>query len=279
MRKSKKRNKFKYSIIIFLIVIAITISVFGRYIYNSAKEAYLSSKQFYFTSDILTVNGAEYSYNNWDGRGTYPIELELYSYNNKLAKLDYDLNYRVTCESLSTDKIACAVGTADGASSANGTIYVSQNNTRKITIFVKPLVEIGQDETVKLKITASTDVPYRKTLSCKVFIKIGSQFTYSIEDVANRDYALLKLENEKNTTEKVNLRFDPKIIRLDLNDEIYQEMTVLKTTTINGKKYITEVEFNLLKESSKNIKFYKVDKTKDYTYPRGSATSVITVNI
>ena len=31
------------------------------------------------------------------------------------------------------------------------------------------------------------------------------------------------------------------------------------------------------KEATKNIKFYKVDKTKDYTYPSGDAESIITV--
>lgn len=279
MEKRKKLKRLKVSIVVFLIVIAISISVFGRYIYNSVKESYLSAKQFYFTSDILTINGAKYEYDNWSGIDVYPIDIELYSYNNKLAKLDYDLNYKLTCESLSTDKIACSIGSSDGPTSVDNTIYVSQNNTSKVTIFVKPTGTINNGEKIKLKVTASTEEPYKKQLSCEITLNIKSQSTYSIEDIANRDYALLKLVNENEGQTSVNLRFDPNKLRLDLNDEIYQEMTIINTITIDGKNYVNEVQFNLPKETAKNIKFYKVDKSQDYTYPKGSATSAITVNI
>lgn len=279
MGKSKKLNKLKVSILIFFAVLVITLAVFGRYIYNGLREAYLSAKQFYFTSDILTVNQAKYEYDNWDGKDLYTIDVELYSYNNQLSKLNYDLNYKITCKSLNTDKIACNVESANGSTSTEGTIYVSQNNTSKVTIFVKPIATLSKGEKVKLEITASTEVPYKKQLSCQITLNIKTQNTYSIEDVENRDYALLKLVNTKDTEASVNLKFNPQNLRLDVNDEIYQDMTVLNTTTIDGKQYITEVEFNLPKESAKNIKFYKVDKTQDYTYPKGAATSAITVNI
>ena len=36
----KKLNKFKIGILIILIIVALTITVFGRYIYNSIREAY-----------------------------------------------------------------------------------------------------------------------------------------------------------------------------------------------------------------------------------------------
>lgn len=281
MVKRKKISKLKIGIAIFIVIATITISVFGRYIYNSAREAYLSAKQFYFTSDILTVNSAKYEYDNWDGISTYPIEFELYSYNNKLAKLDYDLNYKVTCEPMNSDKITCSVGSSSGESSVNETIYASQNNTSKVAIYVKPTGAINKGEKIKLNITASTEVPYKKELSCEITLNIKEQTvtsTYSIEDISNRDYALLKLVNSDEIQANFNLKFDPHTLRLDLNDEIYKEMTILNTITIDGNEYINEVEFNLPKESAKNIKFYKVDKSQNYTYPKGSVTSAIIVN-
>ena len=280
MRKRKKQNKLKAFIIIFLIVVAIAISAFGRFIYNSAREAYLASRQFYFTSDILTVNGAEYEYNNWGGADVYPIEFELYSYNNELSKIDYDLNYTVTCESLSPTKIECSIGSENGPTTADGTIYVSQNNTSKVTVYVKPIATITKGETVKFRITASTQEPYAKELSCEISLNITlGNTSYSIEDVQNRDYALLKLVNGNDTAVSIKLSFDPNILRLDLNDEIYPEMTATRHVTINGKQYISEVEFTLTKETAKNIKFYKVDKSQNYTYPSGDTTSAIVVNI
>ena len=100
-----KFNKLKVIILVILIVLAFTISVFGRYIYNSVREAYFLAEQFYFTSDILTVNGSNYTYTNWGGASVYKIEFELQSYTNELAKLDYDLGYTVTCSTSDTDKI------------------------------------------------------------------------------------------------------------------------------------------------------------------------------
>lgn len=103
--KEKKLNKLKIGILVVLIVLVFAVSVFGRYIYNNIREAYLTGKQFFFSSDILTVNGSEYQYSNWGGSSTYAIEFELYSYMNQISKLDYDLGYTVTCTTTDTDKI------------------------------------------------------------------------------------------------------------------------------------------------------------------------------
>lgn len=105
MREGKKLNKLKVSIVIIILVLTISVSVFGRYVYNAIREAYFIAEQFYFSSNILTVNGSEYQYNNWGGSSVYAIEFELYSYTNEETKLDYDLGYTVTCSTSDTDKI------------------------------------------------------------------------------------------------------------------------------------------------------------------------------
>ena len=109
MARQKKLNKFKIILVIVIIMFTLSVPVFGRYIYTLIRETYFSAKQFYFTSDILTVSGANYTYTNWGGLDPYEIVFNLYSYNNELAKLHYDLEYTVTCESLSTDKITCLI--------------------------------------------------------------------------------------------------------------------------------------------------------------------------
>lgn len=67
-------------------------------------------------------------------------------------------------------------------------------------------------------------------------------------------------------------------MRLDLNDEIYVNKISAETTTINGNEYVNKIVFNLDKESAKNIKFYKVDMSRDYTYPSGDTTSAINIS-
>jgi len=102
----RKFNRIRNSVIVFLVIILIvTCSVFGRYIYYQAREAYFTSKAFYFTSDLLTLDNATYQYENWGGVDTYEINFDLYSYENTLLRLDYDLEYELSCETPDTDKV------------------------------------------------------------------------------------------------------------------------------------------------------------------------------
>ena len=104
-KKVKKFNKIKIGIVICLIVLAISCAVFWRYVYNGVREAYFTSKAFYFTSDLLTLDNATYQYDNWGGVDAYELNFDLYSYANTLLRLDYDLNYSVSCETPDTDKV------------------------------------------------------------------------------------------------------------------------------------------------------------------------------
>ena len=102
----RKFNRIRNSVIVFLVIILIvTCSVFGRYIYYQAREAYFTSKAFYFTSDLLTLDNATYQYENRGGVDTYEINFDLYSYENTLLRLDYDLEYQLSCETPDTDKV------------------------------------------------------------------------------------------------------------------------------------------------------------------------------
>lgn len=277
-RKEKKLNKVKVGITIFLIVLVITIAVFGRYIYNNAREAYFTAKQFFFTSDLLTLDNQTYTYENWGGIDVYEINVDLYSYANTLLRLDYDLNYEISCEALQPTKIKCGINSADGPTTTNGIIYAT-TNVSKVTIFVTPLTQINKGETVTVAIRASTQEPYKKEISCEVSLKVQevTENTYEIEDVVNRNYAVLKLVNAQDTALQYTLTFDPRELRLDLNDEIYVNKISAETTTISGNEYVNKIVFNMDAEAAKNIKFYKVDMSQDYTYPSGETSPAIDV--
>ena len=291
----RKLNKLKISIVVILVVLALTITVFGRYIYNSIREAYFAAEQFYFSSDILTVNGAKYQYNNWSGQEEYQIQFDLYSYESEWAKIDYDLKYTLSCSTTSSDKVECSINegtqTTDdvenGIVTGEGTIpgsnsSVDPTNTSVVTIKVKPKVTISEDDTIKVYVTASTSEPYQKTISCEFSLKseTGGKISYSIEDVENREYALLKLICPGESA-VVELGVDPTELRIDSNDEVYinRDKTAgsTETITINGKQYVKKIVFNMPAETTKYVKFYKVDKSLNYTYPSGDAESAIQV--
>lgn len=72
-----------------------------------------------------------------------------------------------------------------------------------------------------------------------------------------------------NSEATVTLEIDPTQLRIDTNDEVYINRDDTKTeyTTINTKNYVTKIVFKLPAETTRYVKFYKVDKTQDYTYP------------
>ena len=111
--------------------------------------------------------------------------------------------------------------------------------------------------------------------------KLLEKLGYTIEDVTNRDYAILKLTCANDTGTEVTLVFDPTKLRIDSNDEVYlnRDDSRTETTTIDGKIYVKKIVFDLSAETTKYVKFYKVDSAQNYSYPGVNETSPITVTI
>ena len=83
--------------------------------------------------------------------------------------------------------------------------------------------------------------------------------------------------NTHDTGGNVSLEFDPNVVRIDLNDEAYLNR-VEGSEEVDSNGYVERFIFTMDKESAKNIKFYKVDMSQDYTYPSGNTDCVIAVN-
>ena len=92
-------------------------------------------------------------------------------------------------------------------------------------------------------------------------------------------YANLSPENKaKCKSALITLTFDPGTVVLDMTSEYYLNATSYTTTTLNGANYINSVTFNVEAISSAQVKFYKIDATRDYTYPITNNSSIITFN-
>lgn len=162
-----------------------------------------------------------------------------------------------------------------------GTIPAT-TNTSKLGIFVTPIEPLEKGDSVTIEVTASTSVPYQKTIKCKFTLKpeLQGANTYSIEDAENMDYAILKMTCPNNEASVV-IELDATKVRIDTNDEIYinRDDTKTETTTINGKKYVKKIVFVLPAETTRYVKFYKVDKTQNYTYTGVESNCPIKVTI
>lgn len=288
MKKNKNKNVIKLLKIVIIVIIIgflISIPIFGRYVYDSIKNAYLDSREFYFTSDTLDTDSPTYSYTNWGGDSEYNFEINIYSQKNILEKVNYDLKYTLTCEIKNNSKVRCTLNSTTGTSTGeNGKFTTTRtisknNNTDRLILYVIPVEQMTIDDEVEIKLTAKTDEPYIKEISATIKVKseeISNEYT--IIDNANDRYVELSLINSKDVATIVKLEFDTNKLRIDLNDELFNIDNLVSklpnnsvvgwTRTLDStKKYVKGVSFKMAAESSKKIKFYKIDRKIDYTYP------------
>ena len=294
MKRKRKLNIKKILVIFLIIIIIIIMPVLGRFTYNSIKEAYLKSKNYYFTSNIIGED--DYTYTNWGGSETYVINFELYSYENPLRVMKEDLDCTIRAEITSEDEYenknaTCYIvsgGSSSGtatSSTLNKTITCTENsgnNMISVSVYVIPngIISIGDE--IELTITAETTTPFSKILSSQITITATDQSNYEIRDEAQKDYAELILSNSKEQITTVTLQFNPSVVRIDSYDKIFENRTTsYNTTTINSVDYINSVEFELAPETEKKIKFYKTDISSNYKYIQNNnnySTSIITVS-
>ena len=95
--------KFKKKILVVLIILlCLPISfTLGRFVYNKVLDLYFTSKNFFFESDKLTVDGAVYSLDYWNGVDPYNVVINLNSFKNNELKSTSDVTYEInyTCSS------------------------------------------------------------------------------------------------------------------------------------------------------------------------------------
>lgn len=273
----KERKVIKIRIIVLipiLIGIVMATNVMGRFVYNNVKDLYFVSKKFYFRSDVLDTGNPTFTYSNWGGVETYPINFNLYSYQNESLKLNYDLNYTLSCTS-NSNKVRCAINSENGGTSLSGTI-LSTSNIAAISIYVIPLEAITSSDDIQVTITAKAIGEYEKTISATIKLKISSKLsTFYIKDSIGSDYAVTTVTNNNEQYTNVVLEFDPKVVRMDMADEAYIDKISIETEKIDGTDFVKKIKFKMPKESTYDIKFYKLDSSQNYTYPRGNNISII----
>ena len=275
-----KITKKKLIICIILLISLMIMPTFSRFVYNNARDLYLKSQNFSFSSNLLTNTGKTYRYANWSGVDDYQIDLQLYSYENELSLFNYEGNglvYNLTCEVEDTTKATAHIGTSAGAST--GSSYIpNTTNVKDIKIFLKPTENLKVGDTVKVTVTANTTEPYKKQISATFNVKVtGQNVTYSIEDEETSIYATLKLVNTKTETNTITLSYDPEIVVIDVTHEYYENRDKTKDTyeNIDGVEYINSITFDMEPADVKNIRFYKKDINADYTYPGGTYGSMV----
>lgn len=296
----KNINKKNYIIICLVIILSSIFVTYGRYIYNDIKDLYLSSKNFYFNSDKLTVNRAIYKVDNWSAVDAYSISINLNNSKNNLVHSDSDISYVInyTCSS----NIECSLSSKDG-------ILYSNENIDNFTAVLTPKTNFNDGDEAWIEIVVKSTAPYKKELSGRFILKVGKVgLSYSIDDKKNRtffdfritnsldyymvneafgDYSvgsridritymnLSDLDKSKCTSALITLSFDPEYVILDMTSNAYLNAQSVDTIEIDGYNYVNEISFKMDSESSESVRFYKADSSEDYTYPFTNTNSIV----
>ena len=75
----------------------------------------------------------------------------------------------------------------------------------------------------------------------------------------------------------VTLNFDPNVVLLDMTNTNYLNAINTTTKKIGNSNYINSITFKVDPISSATVRFYKVDVSKDYTYPIVNSKSIINI--
>ena len=278
------------------------VEVVGRYITDNINNYFLRSGEFYFESDKLSKEGTTLQVDNWSGVDDYTITINMNSRKNNIEKATYDISYDINYSS--TDNVICNL------SKEEGIIYAS-TNTDYFNLTITPNTQLRTGDKVVVDIEVNSTSQYQKTLKGQFILVVGQEnISYQITDEVKSPYIELSITNtlsyytvresfgsykegdridtdtylalseeDKNKcySGEIKIEFNPQEVLLDMTSEVYNKAKDIKTTLINGKNYINGFTINIDAISSVDIRFYKVDVTKDYTYPNANNESIIKV--
>lgn len=286
MKKSSKRCIL---IVVFLLVfITATSLTFGKYVYNSVWNYYLTSKGFYFDSDLLDINTKKNSILKWDGGDIY---FNIKNSQNEELISEYDISYKVTCEVLGEESkyIKCNINNTE-LSTFNGNLASTANCinetddldvssyskaecqlkgyiwneeiTNKSNSFNLVLTDATKSiKEVSVKITAESLTPYHETL-IGIF-NLNRVDSEDLEIVTNYqnydDYVELSISNTTTTDKCLLISFDESDYSLDLNLD-----SVLEYNT-NLDKKINQVKVKVLNQKNLIYNLYKLNTNKVYS--------------
>lgn len=189
-----------FIIIKFIIPASVT---FSRYVYSKVRNYYLSSKEFYFNSDKLSLEGAYFETDNWSGVDEYRVDINMNSKNNSLEVSKVDIYYNI--------EYTYGVYHADGKAytdkrpeelvdfyinKPSGGILVSAHNSDYFYFTILPKVTLEDDDYVLVTLSANSTTPYKQTISGTFKISIGNLgMKYQIEDTAYSPYLEVTVTN------------------------------------------------------------------------------------
>ena len=302
LKKRRKYNRRQIIIACIIIIYGISlVSIMGRYVVKNVSGFFNKTKEFYFNSDKLGTDNPTYQIENWSGIDNYTITINMNSIQNNLVATPYDIDYEISYSCSSN--IICQLSKQSGK-------ILGETNTDSFNLIIIPNAQLKTGDKVFVQITAKASSPYEKTLQGRFTLVVGQEnLYYEIVDEPNSPYLKFNITNtlsyykvqqafdafqvgerltidtylslsEENKNKCystiVTLNFDPDDVVLDMTDSNYLNATNVTTTQKDSFNYINSLTFKVDAISSVQVRFYKQDKTMDYTYPIINNNPIVT---
>ena len=233
----------------------------------------------------------------------FEIQFELNNHKNNILTSEGDIEYSLSLDYDANDTI-CSLSSTSG-------IIFEEEKTDNFTLTVTPRRVFDDEESVSVTVSATSSSPYVKTLSATYIITVGKRgISYQITDSVNSPYLMFSITNAIDTyvvrtafgnhsvgdiitssdyvnlsaadkakcaSAVVTLSWNPSDVVIDTTSSIVTSSTSsITTTTYNGVSYINSITFPVDILSSTEVRFYKWDVTKNYTYPLVYPTPIVT---
>ena len=243
-----------------------------------------------------------YQVDNWSGVDDYVITINMNSNNNNIEAATYDIGYNIsyTC----SDNAICQLSKTSGTILAN-------TNSDYFNLTITPNTQLSTGDKVVIEVEVNSTAPYKKTLKGKFTLVVGKErLSYQITDDEQSPYMILRMTNtlsyytvkeafgsftvgqkidietylslteyekKKCYSAIVKIGFDPNKILFDVTNSAYSDSTNMTNVLINGKSYISGFTIPIDAISSREIRFYKVDVSQNYTYPNNNGNSIVAI--
>lgn len=287
--KFKRLNSFVKLVVLAIILAFITVPTvtFSRYVYKTVVNKIYSSKQFYFTSNLLDKNGTVYPINSWSGADIFQLSIDVNSILNEYKHSDVDISYDI--EYSCTGDVQCSISKTSGIIRAIADNPIN-NNVDTFQVTLRPNHEFNVDEEAEIYVKVNSTSPFKEELSARFVLsvqKVG--LSYKIKDSANSDTLRLIVSNslyhyivktafgshrvgdivgdseyeslseaDKDKCESMGatINFDPRITRLDLTNRYY--LQALKNNAVRKANYY------MVHTAFANYRQYQLISTSQY---------------
>lgn len=241
--KMKTKQPFLFLLFGFLILAGIFGGLYAKYVAQESKKSKPIAENFYFTSDLLTEEGKNYTLSS----GTNKITFQLRNFEDELRSSDSNIEYKYTVTK-GDQKVESGTGTITGNGSSGGssTIIIDKLNAGEYTV------------------TATAASPFTKTLKATFSIpEESTEIEYTIDDKAGSPYVMLHVST-KAYEGKAKISWPDGLIP-DTTQTAFKN-----TKTENNDKYSSSnITESVTKYSSYTYRFFKKDTAQDYSKATG----------